>query len=419
MDFKLIIVLLVCFVSITLTGLIVLLKNKNSKANTYLGFYVFFVFITYFLKFFDESSLWFLMSLSYTLIIPSMLCLIPFLYLYTRKITKSEFNFKTIQLLHFLPSAIVLVVNLFTYLQIPLADRLLLVTGLVVNPDIMPLIKIYAQTYVVSQYFYDVQALFYLVLMLRILFRHKVKISNEFSFTENVSLNWLQIFVLVYIFVIILEILMYSFVGYMIKYGKENANEIVEPLVFGYDIFSSGLTMLYTLFIGFYGLKQADIFVKTERSKESIISTIVEDVENVIDDVQAEIEDKTDKRVYKFELSETQKEKILSTLLHIMDEKKLYLNRNLSLIDVAYEINTNKNYLSMVINERLNMNFFHFVNQYRLKEAVKLMDDSSYDNYSIEGIAQSAGFNSKSVFNPTFKKLTGKTPSEYRKGKVN
>lgn len=419
MDLKQILVILVCLVALSLTGLIVFLKNKNSKANTYLGFYVFFVFITFFLKIFDESSSAYLLSLSYTFIIPGMLCLIPFLYLYTKKITNVDFNFDKIQFLHFLPALIVLSVNLFTYLQIPLIDRVLLASGQVVNPEIMPLIKVYARTYIFAQYFYDIQALFYLVLMLRTLYRHKVRISNEFSYTENISLNWLQTFIFVYIFVVVTEILLYSFVGYMIKYGKENANEIVEPLVFGYDIFSTGLTMLYTLFIGFYGLKQADIFVKTEIAAKSIEDSALENIDNVIDDIQAEVEDKTDKRVYKFELSEIQKEKILSSLLLIMDEKKLYLNRNLSLIDVADEINTNKNYLSMVINEKLNMNFFHFVNQYRLNEAVKLMDDPRYENYSIEGIAQSAGFNSKSVFNPTFKKLTGKTPSEYRKEKMN
>ncbi|NCB14275.1 MAG: hypothetical protein EOM78_22050, partial [Erysipelotrichia bacterium] len=314
MDLKQILVILVCLVALSLTGLIVFLKNKNSKANTYLGFYVFFVFITFFLKIFDASSSAYLLSLSYTFIIPGMLCLIPFLYLYTKKITNVDFNFDKIQFLHFLPALIVLSINLFTYLQIPLIDRVLLASGQVVNPEIMPLVKVYARTYIFAQYFYDIQALFYLILMLRTLYRHKVRISNEFSYTENISLNWLQTFIVVYIFVIITEILMYGFVGYMIKYSKVNAHEIVQPLILGYDIFSSILTFLYTLFIGFFGLKQADIFVKEnsfKNVKKLSFDGIVEGNSNEI----AEIEDKTDKRVYKFELSEIQKEKILNSLI--------------------------------------------------------------------------------------------------------
>jgi AraC-like DNA-binding protein len=56
-----------------------------------------------------------------------------------------------------------------------------------------------------------------------------------------------------------------------------------------------------------------------------------------------------------------------------------------------------------------------FINSYRIKEAKRMLLDASFNHLSIEGIARSVGFNSKSAFNATFKKITGMTPSFYQR----
>jgi AraC-like DNA-binding protein len=60
------------------------------------------------------------------------------------------------------------------------------------------------------------------------------------------------------------------------------------------------------------------------------------------------------------------------------------------------------------------MNFFNFVNKYRVEEAKLLLLNSKKEHYSILGIANEAGFSSKSAFNTTFKKVTGQTPSDFK-----
>ena len=70
--------------------------------------------------------------------------------------------------------------------------------------------------------------------------------------------------------------------------------------------------------------------------------------------------------------------------------------------------------LSQVINEQLGVNFFNFVNQYRVEEFKERLADPSNRNFSLLGIAFDSGFNSKSTFNRIFRNTTGLTPSRYR-----
>jgi YesN/AraC family two-component response regulator len=96
------------------------------------------------------------------------------------------------------------------------------------------------------------------------------------------------------------------------------------------------------------------------------------------------------------------------------------LNNNLSVYDIAHELKTNKSYISFSINNILKKNFRNFVNEYRIQEAQKLLLDPKFDNLSIEGIAQTVGYISKSTFNTSFQKYTGKKPSDFRnEGKLN
>ena len=72
-------------------------------------------------------------------------------------------------------------------------------------------------------------------------------------------------------------------------------------------------------------------------------------------------------------------------------------------------------YLSQIINQSQGQNFFDFINAYRVEEVKSLLHHPDYAHYTILGVAQEAGFKSKSTFNSVFKKMTGMTPSDYKK----
>lgn len=112
-------------------------------------------------------------------------------------------------------------------------------------------------------------------------------------------------------------------------------------------------------------------------------------------------------------LKNEQHQTLLNELLELMESKKVFLQNDLSLDDLAKQLNTNRTYISQIINDNFNTNFSNFVNDYRVKEAKEIFLHSSHKYLTIEAIAQKVGFNSKSSFNTAFKKFTGLTPSNF------
>lgn len=103
---------------------------------------------------------------------------------------------------------------------------------------------------------------------------------------------------------------------------------------------------------------------------------------------------------------------ILKKIQAYMEDTTPYLDADFDLAALAQGINTPAYRVSQVINAELQQNFFDFVNAYRIGESRRLLKNN---DKSITEIMYAAGFNSKSVFNTTFKKHTGLTPSQYRK----
>jgi AraC-like DNA-binding protein len=105
-------------------------------------------------------------------------------------------------------------------------------------------------------------------------------------------------------------------------------------------------------------------------------------------------------------------------LLSIMENKKPYLNSELSLSGLADMLNTTTHRLSFVINTTMEMNYFDFINSYRIKEAMNLLQTAQEIDSKIVAIAFDSGFNNRTSFHLAFKKFTGLTPKEYREKQV-
>ena len=98
--------------------------------------------------------------------------------------------------------------------------------------------------------------------------------------------------------------------------------------------------------------------------------------------------------------------------LNVFEQKKGYLNGELTLIDLAKEFETNYSYLSRVINLHKNKNFSHYMNDLRIEHAIdKIQKDAKFRRYTIKAIANEVGFNTTETFSKSFYKKTGMYPS--------
>jgi YesN/AraC family two-component response regulator len=101
-------------------------------------------------------------------------------------------------------------------------------------------------------------------------------------------------------------------------------------------------------------------------------------------------------------------------VLMVMEKDVLYKDSQLTLPKLARQLNVKPYVLSAALNEYHKKSFPELVNEFRIKEAQKLLLSDQYQVYSIEAIAYDCGFNTPSAFYTYFKRLTKVTPAEYR-----
>jgi len=242
----------------------------------------------------------------------------------------------------------------------------------------------------------------YVLLSGRLLFKHKKRIRNQFSDIEKINLRWLQFLT--------------------------GGLGVVWFLV----IFTRSDTLIFTavsifvILIGFFGMQQKEIFKNT-------VQTIVPDTpKTVSQDIKlaspsereealsvpenSKAKEQTDKEKYLSSgLSSTMAEQLHAKLNLAMTEEKIYKNSDLSLSQLAEQLDTHPNYLSQILNEKEKKSFYDYINIYRVNEFKRLIEIPSNQNLTLLAVAYDCGFNSKSSFNRYFKKCTDQTPSQFVK----
>ncbi len=218
----------------------------------------------------------------------------------------------------------------------------------------------------------------YAILSLQKYADYKKRIYETVSFADSVKLRWLRDFLATLIVLIILRGI---FTLLFVEDGDYNFRWYYY-LIFGilsYYLSTSGLLSSFRLSaLGFLGIQLFELEVPTRDRKED---------ENL--------------------------EQVMQRVSKLFDDERLFKDPNLTLAGLAKNLETNTSILSRSINEKSDYNFNDFVNSYRIaavKEAIA-NGDTSY--MTLTGIALDAGFNSKSTFIRSFKKLEGMTPTEY------
>ena len=106
---------------------------------------------------------------------------------------------------------------------------------------------------------------------------------------------------------------------------------------------------------------------------------------------------------------------LLEKLQQLMTDAAIYRQPELSLEQLSNLLNASKHHVSQVINEHTGMSFFEYINQLRISKAREMLESTNKQQMNVIEIAYAVGFNNKVSFNTAFKKITGLTPTVYRK----
>ena len=291
----------------------------------------------------------------------------PLMYLYIKYQTNPLF-FKRVDFLHFIPFLLSnLLFSRFYFLSFESKVAILERNG--VGYEIEGMIKI------VLIY---LSGICYTTWSFISLYLHKIRLSKEFSNFDKINFNWLLLLNMGLLITWVLVI--------FIKDDK---------LIFGYTAF-------YIICIGFFGLNQVKVF--TEKDVLYIQN------QNVIENIERKVESDGVKETKPYDGN---LEDIYSRVVELLKEKKLYLNPELKIIDLAILLNVHPNLMSKSINYVSKANFYDLINKMRVDEFMNNMKTADANKYTIIAIAYASGFNSKATFNRNFKAIRGMSPSEY------
>ncbi len=107
--------------------------------------------------------------------------------------------------------------------------------------------------------------------------------------------------------------------------------------------------------------------------------------------------------------------KVFARILQEMETSDEIYQQGYSLAQLSARLGIPSRTASKAINVCHECNFHQLLNEYRIRKVSQMMADPASENLTIESLAESAGFRSRTTFAALFKKCTGLTPSEYWK----
>jgi AraC-like DNA-binding protein len=236
----------------------------------------------------------------------------------------------------------------------------------------------------------------YIILSFLVLRRHSRLIAQQFSNTDRINLNWL-------------------------RYLIFGAGAIWIVILAGLgDVYIFGTVVLYVFFLGFFGIRQVGVFssplLVTEQAGDMLQEGIIAESPVMVpaEEMPLEPEARAEKQKYQHSaLSETEGNRQYERVQQLMAAEKTFKSPELTLGDLAQELQMHPNVLSQVINTYAGKTFYDYINDLRIEEFKKIVAEPGNQQYTFLALAFECGFNSKTAFNRNFKKTTGLSPTQY------
>ncbi len=370
---------------VTLFWTVVLLSTRREKnrAKFFLGIFMFSAFLVYlshahFFQKVETGYIYFNSIYNF-----SSLAVYPLFYWYVRLLTV-EPDYKTANLIHLIPgflagiSAFVVfrmmsIDEQKTYFQY-LMDRNIRVENFSLSMHLQKYI------FQVSRIVFLIQVIYYVFKGQSLIRRYNKRVANFYSNLQSRSILWVKVLLYSMVITSVMSII-FNFIGRSVFVDS------VGLLTIPSFIFS-----VLMFIIGLEGLMQNHAVVEIETDEKGIPEIALKN-ENSL--------------------------KLKEKLLTLFSEEEVFKNPDLKITDVSEKLNTNRTYISKLINTEFSCTFSEFVNRYRVAEAKKLLQEESSKNYSLDYISEKSGFGSMVNFMRVFRDIEGTTPGKFREASLN
>jgi AraC-like DNA-binding protein len=215
---------------------------------------------------------------------------------------------------------------------------------------------------------------------LKLLNKHRIDVHNIFSYVESKELQWARMFLVYSIITAVIIHILYA----------------ISPTNPYFKIIYSVFDLIAIYWVSYQGIKQRNIVLAYSKEKSFITpelpSSEISPGPNHTDDLES----------------------LMELIDQYMQESEIFIHTELTIVDLAKNLNVHPKRISTAINTVRQLNFNSYVNRFRIKKAEKLLENQEHQNLSVEGIGNEVGFHSKSAFYTAFKKETGTTPVKFK-----
>ncbi len=223
------------------------------------------------------------------------------------------------------------------------------------------------------------QIVFYLIINFKLIKRNNDRLMEFYSNTENRQLNWVQFFNISFAATSFASIIL-AILGRNVFLNSEFLL-LIPSSIFSVLLFS----------IGLLGNKQ-----KTEKTFQNHVPLTHESEKlHITFDSQTAI--------------------LQGRIIDIFEREMIYKTPDLNIWDLCGRLNTNRTYVSRLINTIYGQNFNQFVNSYRIKHVKVLVE--SKQKYNNEQLAELSGFGSVNSLYRAFQAIEGVSLSKFRSQK--
>ena len=352
-------------------------KSENRNANKWLAFLLTAISLHLFEYGANISGITlqypFLIALSY----PLLFCLGPFYFIYCHCLLDRHYKVSRKTILHFIPALLVLLMMLPFYTMS--VDQKM---GFLQNLETNGRLKIPVEQ-LVFMAAHVAQTVIYVYAAYKFISKKEQELKEFSSHVLVVKkINWLNTFSLYFVVYLVLYFLLVGTLTFINSFQVQ------------IDYVMLLITSLSLYAIGYSAIQSPEIF-------KSFPDLSFQSIEPNTQTSPTELRNGN-----KFP-------ELKQKLLQFMETNKPYLKTDLKISELADSLSVPYHQLSQLINDEFLVNFYDFINKYRVEDAKKLLIEDDR-NYKILAIAYEVGFNSKATFNRVFKKFTDLTPSEFK-----